>query len=102
MYEESYLTLPGGFVLPVGVGVEYLTYYDACNIETADFHESAWLSEWTERYLLSQMVCGQIIDQRLDIVQQHGACQLCAQYECLEMIGSNRDEELITNYGEKR
>lgn len=102
MYRESYLTLPGGFVLPVGIGTEYLTFYDTSVSQTEDLSACAWLEEWNEKYLRSHMVCGQILNKGISFRQGDGICELSAKYECLEMIGYNRDEELINSYGEKR
>lgn len=102
MYKEWYLTLPGGFVLPVGIGVEYCTTYDASVLETADVTNSVWLEKWSEDYLLSHMVCGQIINRKISVAHENGVQQLSANYDCVEIIGSNRDEELINNYGEER
>lgn len=101
MYKESYLTLPGGFALPVGIGVESLTYYDIGDPETKVPSASAWLEEWVERYLLSHMVCGQIISRETNIIHRSEIQQLSTKYVCFEMIGSNRDEELISSYGKK-
>lgn len=102
MYTESYLTLPGGFTLPIGIGIEQLTYHDEPVLIKEDLRSSAWLEGWNEEYLKSHMVSGQILSKSMSAVHEDGVHQLSAKYECLELIGYNRDEELIDNYGEKR
>ena len=89
MYSESYMTLPGGFRLPIAVGVVQCAAYRCEAVETPDMEQT--LTSFTQRYLPSQMVAGQILHRQESI----DGCRLEGQYACLEMIGQVRYEESI-------
>ena len=90
MYSESYLTLPGGFQLPVAIGVEQCTLY---RCEEADNTEAEnALVSFAQLYLPTQMVAGQILHRQEAV----SGCRLEGKYACLEMIGQVRYEESIT------
>ena len=95
MYEENYITLPGGFVLPVAVVTEVWTYYD-CTEETALPEEQiGQLSEFAADYLREQMVAGQILSASETVTTEDGALWLNGKYACREMIGRVQKEEII-------
>lgn len=98
MYSEYYLTLPGGFQLPLGIGVETVTCYDTVPSEPVGIEEI--LERCARSYLLSHMTAGQILEE----YAVADGNRLVADYICLEMIGQNRYEEFTTqdgeNYGE--
>lgn len=95
MYEENYITLPGGFVLPVAVVTEVWTYYD-CTEETALPEEQiGQLSEFAADYLCEQMVAGQILSASETVTTEDGALWLNGKYACREMIGRVQKEEII-------
>jgi sporulation protein YqfD len=90
MYSENYMTLPGGFRLPVALAVEERI---SCHIgQSAQKDYSQTLMDFAQRYLQSQMTAGQILRRE----EQIDGCQLEGQYACLEMIGQVRYEESIT------
>jgi sporulation protein YqfD len=90
MYSENYMTLPGGFRLPVALAVEERI---SCHIgQSAQKDCSQTLRDFAQRYLQSQMTAGQILRRE----EQIDGCQLEGQYACLEMIGQVRYEESIT------
>jgi sporulation protein YqfD len=90
MYSENYMTLPGGFRLPVALAVEERIF---CHIgQSAQKDYSQTLMDFAQRYLQSQMTAGQILRRE----EQIDGCQLEGQYACLEMIGQVRYEESIT------
>ena len=88
MYSEEYLTLPGGFQLPVSiVGVTYYFY----ETETAEqWDSSAWMSQFTKRYLTEQMIAGEILKEELSWNSFH---EVTGIYACHEMIGQIKSEE---------
>ncbi len=90
MYSENYMTLPGGFRLPVALAVEEWISCDTGQSAQQDCGQT--LTDFAQRYLQSQMTAGQILRREETI---HG-CQLEGQYACLEMIGQVRYEESIT------
>lgn len=98
MYSEYYLTLPGGFRLPIGIAVETLVHYDAG--EAAVWDSTGILEAYTRAYLLAHMTAGQILNEQT-IADGN---RLYADYICLEMIGQIRYEEITKedgeNYGE--
>lgn len=96
MYSEYYMTLPGGFRLPVCLAVERWTWY-RCAAETIEPETAAkTLLDYSATYLQTQMIAGQILERR----EYTNGSMLYANYICREMIGQNRYEEIIDKYGE--
>ena len=96
MYEENYVTLPGGFVLPIAFVTETCIYYENQESVAAGDLEETTLPQLAERYLSGQMVAGRILNSQVDISRQEDCLLLDGKYECLEMIGQERLEEIIT------
>lgn len=99
MYSEDYLTLPGGFQLPVALVTEQWIYYDTNAVQFMEEASYEWLEAYSEDYLLGQMIAGQILDAESLLRLQSGTCILTGQYACQEMIGQVVSEEII-NSGE--
>lgn len=98
MYSKYVLTLPGGFELPVTVMKETSLSYELTYVrldESAIFEE---LSEFAGRYLKQQMIAGVIIhdDEHLSF---RGGWVLDGFYECQEMIGRVKPEEIGVHNG---
>lgn len=94
MYEENYLTIPGGFCLPVVIITETWVDYDE-RIVSAEESGSIPLSEIAENYLNNQMIAGTILQRFESIREEDGVLRMDGKYSCTEMIGVRRDEELI-------
>ena len=95
IYEEKYLTLPGGFRLPIAIVTERWISYDE-SVETAAAEDAAVrLPMLSETYLRTQMIAGQILSRQEQISYGDGVCTMTGQYGCLEMIGIERNEEII-------
>ena len=94
MYEQEYMTLPGGFILPVSLVTETCVYYEKATPASAR-EDSSHMAQFAENYLLSQMVAGTIINKNEELSQDDGAICLTGEYACLEMIGRERNEEII-------
>ena len=93
--EKSYpLTLPGGFRLPVSVSVEKLTGYDTAPIYLDRESAAEILSAFSDTYLSGQMVGGQILAKEATIEESGSGFSRTGQYDCLEMIGKERAENL--------
>ena len=93
IYNEYILTLPGGFSLPIGLIREQKIFY--AYAET-DIHSDAdWLTDEAVRYLKTQMIAGQILDQNIQVQSEENVCVLSGQFECLEMIGQIKVEDFI-------
>lgn len=95
MYSENYLTLPGGFQLPIAIVTEtYIYYEDSVSVDEQE-DSGERLSSLAQSYLSSQMVAGKILSKEETFSRQDGVICLVGQYECLEMIGRERNEEII-------
>ena len=98
MYSKYVLTLPGGFQLPVALVRETVT---GCETDTNAIEEdvlSSLLSGFAERYLKTVMIAGTILD-RQETLEQTDVCRLTGQYECQEMIGRVKPEEIGVYHG---
>lgn len=93
MYEEYYITLPGGFQLPLGIGVETVDHYTVEKSAVADM--PGLLDRSARVYLLSHMTAGEILEQQVAVEGN----RLYGDYICLEMIGQNRYEEFTEQDG---
>ena len=93
MYEEKFLTLPGGLQLPLAIVTEvWITSAPASVSVSVDETE---LSELTRKHLQSTMIAGRILSTKETISQEDNVLRLEGVYECLEMIGMEQSEEII-------
>ena len=92
MYEENYVTLPGGFVIPIGFVIARV--YTTIPTEEQTLPESI-LTAAAERYLNTQMISGRITGREEVLSHENGVWYLKGIYECLEMIGREQSEEII-------
>ena len=96
MYKEYYVTLPGGFALPIAFVTEtYIYYEDSQSVMVGDLQETQ-LPQLAQSHLCAQMIAGRILNAQVDISRQEDALLLKGKFECLEMIGQERLEEIIT------
>lgn len=96
MYEEDYLTLPGGFRLPIAIVTEtYICYEESTSISTAEQVRDD-LALFAGAYLRRQMVAGKIVTKEESFSNENGVFRLFGEYGCVEMIGRERSEEIIT------
>lgn len=100
MYTEYYLTLPGGFQLPVALIVEETIHYENTVQNTSAVSAEAMLLDYAESYLSGQMVSGTILNRSEAVEQLQDIYVLNAQYTCRELIGRAQSEEIIQHYGE--
>lgn len=98
MYSVKYLTLPGGYELPVALVTEKLTHY-AQESSVSNTDSFQWLKEYSEQYLQGTMVAGKILQSVVTLDMQGGLCQLYGEYACSEMIGRIRNEEILQRNG---
>ena len=87
MYEEYYITLPGGFVLPLGWSVEHYGSRELSEQNLMPEDRERLLAETAEAYLKDQMLSGTIRKSYLLYDTGPGWIQLTGQYSCVEMIG---------------
>ena len=98
MYEENYVTLPGGFQLPVALVTEVWFCNESGNAQ-AESADASWLYDAAQRYLIGDMIAGQILSSDEELSQEDGIVTLSGHYACLEMIGKLREEEIVKPNG---
>ena len=98
IYKEYYVMLHGGFQLPLAFAVEtcYLAHTQTKEILAEEI--TAWLQTYSERYLLTQMIAGEIQWEQVNILTQMGVISLTGEYGCTEMIGRVQREEIGEMY----
>ena len=95
MTVTDYLTLPGGFQLPVGIQKETYILYTDTPAAVLQEDASQALADFGNKYLTQQMVAGQITDQKLSWEEEDGRLIMTGYYRCREMIGKVQAEEII-------
>ncbi len=99
MYKEYYLTLPGGFQLPVALVVQTWITHGGTVSDVSAESDALYLRDFAKEYLISQMVGGAIINESRCDEYIDGTWSLSGEYLCLEMIGQAQSEEIIGNNG---
>jgi sporulation protein YqfD len=94
MYEESYVTLPGGFRLPIILVTESWVYCEESDVTLQEPN----LSGFANRYLLEQMIAGKVVSRLEQGSAENGLYRFQGNYACTEMIGQVRSEETIKPY----
>ncbi|MBE6917570.1 MAG: hypothetical protein E7470_06720 [Ruminococcaceae bacterium] len=95
MYEEKYLTLPGGFHLPIKIVTEaWITYREPADVVSSR-DDTQLLSKLSRRYIEQQMIAGSVLSQRENTEVLDGMIRLTGEYGCIEMIGREQNEEII-------
>ena len=99
MYEEYYITLPGGFALPLAVCVDTYRNYEIIPAVTSPEDGEAALDSFVRDYLQRQMVAGQILLKKLRFSELDGLYRLEGECLCREMIGRQRREQIGELHG---
>ncbi|MBQ7129912.1 MAG: sporulation protein YqfD [Oscillospiraceae bacterium] len=94
MYEEYYMTLPGGFRLPVALGVESITVWESTPGEKDPQWAEAFLSQCARASAEDQMNAGRILQEKTLLTAAGGCFRLEGQFLCEEMIGGVITEEI--------
>ena len=92
MYKRTYMTLPGGYVLPIAWVTYEFIYYETKETQNSDF---AFLDHAARHYLMTQMSSGTILQENRELTIADDLCHISATYSCYEQIGLSKDEELI-------
>ncbi len=92
MKKIKYLTLPGGYRLPVALVTELVQTYKQTEVTTPD---ADWVEAYAENYLRSKMISGRILNSSV-----FGSCSsevylFSGTYDCYEIIGIPKYEETI-------
>lgn len=96
--ERKYLTLPGGFQLPISFIREKIVSYE---IETVSLEDKdlSWIDDSLEHYVTAQMYDGKILQRTALRNMQEECCTLIVGYACLEQIGKTKIEEILSFHG---
>lgn len=98
IYSEYYLSLPGGYRLPIALFVSTITVHGS-TVSHDEQSAQVTARSAARSYLLAQMISGEVLRENIVWQQQGSACLLTGQYICSEMIGRVQHEEIHENYG---
>ena len=87
MYEEYYITLPGGFQLPAALTVERYVSRELSETEIPQEEAQQLLESTAQRYLKGQMLAGSIQDSQPEFTAEPGIIQMAGKFDCVELIG---------------
>ncbi len=91
IYSQKYMTLPGGYVLPICIVKEqYDTYQWEENIAA---REEAAAADFAQNYLLSSMYCGRIEQFGYVFTNEETVSRFDGVFQCCERIGIISTEE---------
>lgn len=99
MYVEDFITLPGGFQLPVSIVTETWIFYDCVDVVHEEEVLSQQLSAFAQSQLKQSMIAGEILSASEETQAVDDCYRLEGYYACREMIGRVQEEEIITPYG---
>lgn len=94
MYEEYYITLPGGFRLPVCIAAETLTDWDSVTMEIQQQSAQESLKRFARESVLEQTVAGSILREEQTVTREKDRYVLSSRFLCSEMIGRVITEEI--------
>lgn len=100
MYLENYLTLPGGFQLPIAIVTEVWQEWETEEPAIAESSAEEWLTSFARSYLSDHMIAGQVMTATESVSFDSGVYMLTGKYACTEMIGISRSEEILKPNGE--
>lgn len=97
--KEYYLTLPGGFQLPISILVDDLFYYNCDETVIPEAEQFGWVETAAAQYLREQMLSGEILSSIVHGQLDGEVFRQQTNYSCLEIIGQVRSEEILQGDG---
>lgn len=94
MYEEYYVSLPGGFQLPIALCIDQYLEYDVSTAPVSEETASIQLQNFSDSYLLGQTVAGNILEKQQNLRKEESCYRLESRYTCTEMIGKEQEEQI--------
>ena len=94
MYEEYFVSLPGGFQLPIAICVDKYVSYLIQKTTISQKDAQMQLQVFSDDYLLREMVAGQILQKQHQLSVLEGLYMLESHYMCTEMIGREQREQI--------
>lgn len=89
-----YLTLPGGFTLPLGVRIIRTNDYD-CAVKQQKTEDFSWIENAAMQYLQNDVMVGSVLKCNDVIWTIDDALIMRGTYDCVELIGRVSNEEII-------
>ena len=99
MYEEYYLTLPGGFRLPIALAVDTFICCETVASAWPAQYMGAALKAHTQKTVLEQTIAGSILREEHTITQNQSTVCISSRFLCSEMIGRGMTEEIGDTHG---
>ena len=95
IYSEKSIRLPGGFTLPISLVQETVIHYDTASQLPSAVEEERWLNDYSEVYLRSSMIAGDVVSAETELICEDGFSLLRGRYACIEMIGQVKYEQML-------
>lgn len=92
MYEEYFVSLPGGFPLPIAICIDRYLRYETVESQATETESYPSLQQFSDAYLLDQMTAGQILQKQHQTTAADGLYRLDSSYICSEYIGREQIE----------
>lgn len=96
IYLEKYITLPGGFQLPVAFIEEQYIFYEREAVVYQD--PECVLQSYIENYWQTHMIAGKVLSVSEVVTKTDELYRIDGVYGCYEMIGILRPEECLPQY----
>ena len=94
--KEYYLTLPGGFELPVGFVKETILSHSSEVGYLSEEEAARRICNLSQQYLQSTMVAGTVLSHRHQLFRTEEVYVQQEKFACREMIGQYLNEEIFT------
>ena len=91
------MTLPGGFSLPIALITETCICYQTQCVELDE--PIVQMKKAVTDYLSTDMVCGEILQRKNEVLASEDLFTLSGRFVCREMIGKVRYEENLAQNG---
>ena len=95
MYSYSYVTLPGGYVLPIGMLKETILFCDIKENSVSQDDALLVASAIGDRYIKENTVAGEVLNSSMSTCTEDFIYKFSCKYFCREMIGEKLREGII-------
>ena len=101
MYEEYFVTLPGGFQLPLALCIDRYDFYALQDVTKREAEVLQELLRFSDAYLVRRMTAGRILQKKQQLIHSEGVYILDSHYTCTEIIGKERREKIGEHDGKR-
>ena len=95
IYEEKYMVLPGGFVLPVSLVKETFLYFYPSTANVPLWSDEKYLTDHIDQLFSSRMVAGRIDKKYVHRKRTDELFVYDVRYICTEMISREKTEQVL-------